>query len=246
MAKVKIIEASDRGILSPLLNERAASDALAAYYALYHPSDKVKLFASYSGSDQIRGFLVVALTGMDLFRPLAVPFVASEDVLHDLMKAALSPSRPVVVLLPLEQRDWGEAILDFTEIGISELFRLEPQNFEPILNVLVVEVDTPGGLPRYEIRSKTGAFAASGVNWVGDRFAEVYVEANTEGQSRSFATSVLSAIIQRMLGENVVPLFRQEDLAAVNTANLEELGFRPTGTRLMTAGAILKLDDEIK
>ena len=51
--------------------------------------EKVKLYVSYDGGGRPNSFLAMAQTGMDLFRPLAVPFVASPKNLRDLLDAAL-------------------------------------------------------------------------------------------------------------------------------------------------------------
>ena len=105
MTQVRLIDANEREQLAPLLNKQSASDALAAYCALLHPMEKVKLYVSYDGGARPNSFLAMAQTGMDLFRPLAVPFVASPKNLRDLLDAALSPGQPVLLSLPLEQRD---------------------------------------------------------------------------------------------------------------------------------------------
>ena len=161
MTQVKLIDAQERDQLAPLLNRQSANDALAAYLALIHPKEKVKLYVSFDGGGKPNGFLAIAQTGMDLFRPLAVPFVASSKNLHDLFDNALIPGQPVLLNLPLEQRDWLDEKLVLTETKITELLRLDPAGFKPIVNVLVVKVDMPNGLPRFEIRTRSGSAAAA-------------------------------------------------------------------------------------
>ena len=147
MARIHEIDTADREQLAPILNTEAVSDALATYCALHHPAEKVRLFVSQGGAGKPNGFMAVAQTGLDLFRPIAVPFVASSRILQDLLEIALKPGQPVLLYLPLEQRDWLKDDLLLTEPRITELLRIDPMSFRPIVNVLVLKVDSPTGLP---------------------------------------------------------------------------------------------------
>ena len=176
MSTYQVIEAEDRALLEPLLNQRSASDAIITYYALKHPVHKVNLVAALGSGGVPTSFLVSAQTGMDLFRPLVIPFVASSEALNQLLDIALVPDRPFILQMPIEQKAWLDSSFELSNIRTAELLRLDPAVFEPIINVLVLEVNTPDDYSRYEIRSTSGAYAASGVNWVGDEFAEVYID----------------------------------------------------------------------
>jgi hypothetical protein len=221
MTQVRMIKASERDELISLINTQSASDALAAYCALFHPEEKLKLYVSYDGGGRPNGFLAIAQTGMDLFRPLAVPFVASSKNLKELLDIALLPGQPVLLHLPLDQRDWLGEHLILSETKVTELLRLDPMSFKPIVNVLVMEVNTPSGLPRFEIKVKSGSHAAAGINWMGDRFSEIYLESDREARVRSLALSVIAAISNRLI---------------------EDIGFRSTGTRTLTAQVLLKAE----
>lgn len=240
MAGVREIGAEDRGQLAPLLNSQAASDALATYCALHHPAEKLKLYVSSAGGGKPNGFLAIAQTGMDLFRPLAVPFVASSKILQDLLKAVLKPGQPVLLYLPLEQRDWLMDDLILTETRITELLRLDPMSFKPIVNVLVVEVGTPNGLPRFEIRTSSGSSAVAGLNWIGERFSELYLEADHEARVRGLALSVISAMNNHLLQENRIPLFRFDATNNLDYQELMSIGYRSTGTRTLITQVLLK------
>lgn len=217
---------------------------MAAYYALRHPADRLNLYAYYPTNSGVNGFLVIARTGLDLFRPLAVPFVAQPAALAALLRAGLEPGRPVVLHLPLEQRSWAEATVDLSEVRVTELLRLDLRQFEPIVNVLVVESRTPGGWPRYEIRSGEVLRVAAGLNWKGPGFAEVYLEVEPAMRGQGYAESVLAAIAGRLLAESVVALYRVEDEDPFARMEAEQLGFRPTGIRALTAQAILRNEPE--
>jgi hypothetical protein len=238
MSTYQVIDAEDRALLEPLLNQRAASDAIVTYYALKHPARKIKLYSALGSGGKPSSFLVMAQTGMDLFRPLALPFVASSEVLNQLMDIAIAPDRPFILQIPLEQKDWLDSSFELSDVRTAELLRLDPGVFEPIINVLALEVDTPGEFSRFEIRSASGAFAAAGVNWIGDEYAEVYLDFDKEAIERKFAVSVLSSMSNKLLEQKHIPLFMREDSSAVAYQTLENVGFRSTGHRLITADGI--------
>jgi hypothetical protein len=244
MTHVRLIDAQERDQLASLLNRQSANDALAAYCALLHPIEKVKLFVSYDGGGKPNSFVAIAQTGMDLFRPLAVPFVATSKNLQELLSAALIPGQPVLLNLPLEQRDWLDENLVLSETKITELLRLDPVGFKPILNVLVVKVDMPNGLPRFEIRTRSGSAAAAGINWIGDRFAEIYLEADREAQIRGMGLSVIAAMSKHLLEENRIPLFGLDSRADLEFKELSDIGFRSTGTRMLIGQALYQFQIE--
>lgn len=239
MNEILRLDPSERGQLSRLLDDRSASDALAAYYALRHPAERVELYAYTPTPAGATGFLALAHTGLDLFRPLAIPFVASPRGLLGLLRAGLRPSRPVLLHLPLDQQAWLGDAVTLSESRPAELLRLDLRAFRPMVNVLVVETQSPGGWPRYEIRSGQTVFGAAGLNWKGPAFAEVYLEVSPEARQTAYGRSVLAAISGRLLSESIIALFRVEDQDLEARADAMGLGFRPTGIRTLTAQAVL-------
>lgn len=227
-----------------MLDDRSAADAMAGYYALHHPADRVTLYTFQPTRASIIGFLALARTGLDLFRPLAIPFIASPRGLTALLSAALKPNRPVVLQLPREQRAWAEEVVDLSDVQVAEVLRLDLREFEPIINVLVVESRSPGGWPRYEIRSGDTVYVAAGLNWKGPTFAEVYLDVDPSVRGRGFGKSVLAAIAGRLLGESLIALYRVADDDLTGRAEAEALGFRPTGLRILTAQAALREPEE--
>jgi GNAT superfamily N-acetyltransferase len=240
MTDVRRLPLAQRGDLASLLDERSAADAMAAYYALLHPDDRVTLFVYQPTRGGLSGFLALARTGLDLFRPLAVPFVGVAAGLTELLRAALRPGRPVVLQIPLEQRAWAREVAEMSDLHAAETHRLDLRRYKPILNVLVVESQSPNGWPRYEIHGPDGAIAAAGLNWKGTRFAEIYLDLSPRARGHAYGASVLSAIARRLIEEKVTPLLRVAagDLAA--KAEAEELGFRPTGIQTLTCHAVLR------
>jgi GNAT superfamily N-acetyltransferase len=240
MSEVRQVHAASRGQLARLLDERSAGDAMAAYYALHHSADSVKLYAYHPGKGGPTGFLAVARTGLDLFRPLVVPFVGQASALKALLLAALESARPVVLHLPLEQRSWAQEVVRLTGFRIYELLRLDPEEYHPVVNVLVMEATSPGGSPRYEIRSGELLRAASGVNWKGSTFAEVYLEVEPSSRGQGYGKSVLAANAGRLLSGGVVALYRVADDDLIGRREAAEVGFRPTGVRTLVGQAVLR------
>jgi hypothetical protein len=241
MGEVRSLTTTERQLLAPLLDLQSAADASAAYYALRHPADRVLLLGDFAGAETVRGFLAIARTGLDLFRPIAIPFAAHPMGLTNLLRAGLKPGQPVLLFLPLDQQAWVEELVELSDIRTMALFRLDPALFEPVLNVLVTPTKTPEGLPRFEARTPTGLHAAAGVNWRGERFAEVYMESDAEGHVRGFARSVLAAIVGQLLSERLIALFRIDELDAQSASEAHVIGFRRTGERTMMAQALLRL-----
>jgi hypothetical protein len=236
MTQVQRLSPDERQRLAVLLDEQSPADAAAEYYAIHHPSDKTRLFTVASNQGQPKGFLAVARTGLDLFRPLLVPFVGQADSLQALLRLVMPEIGAGILRIPVSQVGWldGAAVLD--EDSRFEILRLAPSRFEPILNVLVVESPTPDGSPRYEVRTADGEFAAAGINWMGDRFAEIYLQSSDGARRRRLTRSVLSAMLGRLLGERRHPLYlvRDSDLSARTEAF--QLGFRPTGLTVALMG----------
>ncbi len=240
MGEVRSLTTAERPLLAPLLDLQSAADASAAYYALRHPADRVQLLGDFAGAETVRGFLAIARTGLDLFRPVAIPFAAHPLGLNNLLRAGLKPGQPVLLFLPVDQQAWVEELLDLTDVRTMSLYRLDPALFEPVLNVLVTSTQSPEGLPRFEVRNPSGLHAAAGVNWRGDRFAEVYVESDAEGHARGFARSVLAAIVGQLLSERLLALYRVDELDTLAGAEAHAIGFRRTGERTVIAQALLR------
>lgn len=241
MAEVLRIPPAERYRLAPLLDPRLPSDAMVAYYGLQHPADRVVVYGYYQVAHSPSGFLALAQTGYDLFRPIAVPFVGSPPALRALLSVSLQPSRPVMLHLPAEQRAWAEGTVDLSDPRVLELHRLDTKAFRPEINVLVVPVPSPTGLPRFEVRSGDTVRASAGVNWKGDLFAEVYVESQPEAASQGHRRSALAAIAGQLLSEGRLPLYQVGEADVAAQAEAHWVGFRRTGDRSLLAQALLRV-----
>ena len=242
MKQIRMVEPGNRDQLIALFNLRSASDAILAYYALEHPFHRVKIFASYSESDQPTEFILLAQTGLDLFRSLLLPNVMAEETFGRLLHNALSPMQPILLYLPLDQRAWAERFLEISNSSVYELLRLERNSFNPLFNVLVTPNRGADGFMRFEINAQSGAHAAAGINWQGKSFAEVYVEADQESARRKFTVSVLSALCQYLLERKLTPLMRYDESFNIDYDSLDQMGFSSTGSRILLGQAIRKED----
>jgi len=242
MTSVQLIPREERGKLQNLVDIRSTSDAMAAYYGLEHPSERVSIYGYYPNGQVLSGFMTVASTGLDLFRPLIIPFTAKDEALRTLVAAALDPGRPYLIYLPIEQSESLIDLADIEPIALTNLLRLDTKRFEPVINVLVQKNEGLGGSPRFEIQSRGEGHAASGINWRSSQSVEIYVESDSSGYRRGFTKSVLAALIQDLLKEKIRILFRvaDDDYSAFEDAF--DLGFSPTNVRTLFAQIRLNRD----
>ena len=239
MQTVSSIDISRRSELEPLLDKYSVEDAMVAYYALDHPADKTRLYGYYGSGEKLTGFMVIAQTGFDLFRPVVLPFVPERKAFKYLIQTALSDQRNYLVTIPVEQRDILESVVDITETRISEIHRLNLSFYDRVINILAVRKENSSGWPRYEITSRKGGFAAAGVNWLSPYAVEIYTDADEEGRSRGFVTSVLSHIIEELMNEDRMVLHRLDDEDARGYMDAFSVGFRPTGVRTLISQIVI-------
>lgn len=242
MTSVQLIPREERRKLRNLVDIHSTSDAMAAYYGLEHPSELVSIYGYYPAGQVLSGFMAVASTGLDLFRPLLIPFAATDEAIRILIAAALDPGRPYLIYLPIEQSESLIDIAGIEPIAVTNLLRLDTNSFKPVMNVLVQKSEGPGGSPRFEIQSRGEGHAASGINWRSPQSAEIYVESDSSGYRRGFTKSVLAALIQDLLKERIRILFRvaDDDYSAFEDAF--DLGFSPTNVRTLFAQIRLNRD----
>ncbi|HUS85073.1 MAG: hypothetical protein MUO58_06960 [Anaerolineales bacterium] len=235
MTSVQLIPQVDRRKLRDLVDVHSTSDALAAYYGLEHPSERVSIFGYYPTDQVLSGFMAVASTGLDLFRPLLIPFAATDEAIRALIAEALDSGRPYLIYLPIEQSESLIGLAEIEPIAVTNLLRLDANRFQPVMNVLVQKSEGPGGSPRFEIQSQGEGHASSGINWRSPQSAEIYVESDPSGYRRGFTKSVLAALIQDLLKERIRILFRVADNDYSAFEDAFDLGFSPTNVRTLFA-----------
>jgi hypothetical protein len=235
MSEIRELSVQERQLIAKLVDHSSPTDALVAYYGIDHPPQKSKILGWFAGNGALLSIIVVAQTGMDLFRPLFVPFVARHERFSAMLEIAMDSHTGGLITMPLEQKAWLEGSANIANAQVLELYRLDPREFEPILNVLVVESGPDEMLPRYEIRSSEKIQAAAGLNWVGRKFAEVYLEFEPGVQRRQFPHSVLSATSAFLLDQGKIPLLRLEQSDDHSREVALDFGFRPVGNRTLFA-----------
>jgi len=242
MTSVQLIPHEERRKLLNLVDVHSISDAMAAYYGLDHPGERVSIFGYYPTDKVLSGFIAIASTGLDLFKPLVIPFAATNEAIRALIAAALEPGRPYLIYLPNEQSESLIGLAEIEPIAVTNLLRLETSRFQPLMNVLVQKNESPDGSPRFEIQSRGEGHAASGINWRSPQSAEIYVESDSSGYRRGFTKSVLAALIQDLIQEKIRILFRvaDDDYSAFEDAF--DLGFSPTNVRTLFAQIYLNRD----
>lgn len=242
---IRPLPCSERGTLARLLDLNSPADALPTYYALDHPCEKTLLYLYASDRAAPEGFLAIAQTGMDIFRPIIVPFLSSGAALREMLSYVLTDRRPYLLLLPDERLPALEAHFDLQVLERETLYRLEESLFKPVQNVLVVEDVSPDGQPRYLLQSRRNPGIAAGVNWKSGRASEIYLTGLERGEvSEAALRSVASALVQRLLAERRMILIRMPQNATTVRTALEGLGFVSTHQRLALCEVQLRRDDE--
>jgi hypothetical protein len=238
MPNIELIPCEKRDALRSLIDVRSAADALASYYGLVHECERVQLYGYYPNNHSLSGFLAVAQTGIDLFRPLAVPFLGTRQALQEMVLGVLKPGRHYLIYLPVEQQEYLIGMAGLSQIMVSNLLRLDPRVFQPLLNVLVEQRHTPDGHPRFDIQSSNG-FAAAGINWRTQYAAEIYAEGDQPGYRRGFTKAVLGALISQLIQEGLTVFLRIPDDDYRSFEDAFDLGFKPTGVRQLFADLLI-------
>ncbi len=236
-----------RQAIQHLLEPRSAADALASYYALYHPEERSTLVLHRDRSGRVDGFLALCRTGMDLFRPLLTLRSESEDVAAELLASALAPEAAVIIAVPLDMQPVIEAFFAVSGEVAASVYRLDRRDFQPVINVLVTRAPTPGGDPRFVIRGQSfdrGArpvgptLAAAGVNWRSPDFGDIYVQTDPKVRGRGLGKSVVSTLCTWLLEQNVTPLYTFPDDNEASGRLASSLGFRDSGARVFLSDGV--------
>ncbi|MBN1317489.1 MAG: GNAT family N-acetyltransferase [Anaerolineales bacterium] len=229
-----------RQSIQHLLNTHSPGDALANYYALNHPDDRTILNVHRNKDGRADGFLSICRTGIDLFRPLLTLKAENQTIAAELLDTALPPKAAVIIAVPLDMAPIIDAFFTISGETSVQVYRLEPGNFEPIINVLVTRAPTPGGDPRFVVREQSfdrGAqpkgptIATAGINWRSPQFADIYVHTEHRARGRGLGKSVVSSLCNWLLEQNITPLYSAGEENQQSISLARGLGFRPTGVK---------------
>lgn len=241
-----------RRAIRHLLREREPADAMAAYYALYHPDNRTTLVLPPSADGQPPdGYVALSRTGIDLFRPLVTMRLptdrnpAAAEATAALLRQAIGPGLPVILSAPDRYLPLLRALFDIQAEERLRLYVLDSRRFEPIINVLVTQGAGAGGLARFAIRSsQTGqeeVAATASLNWQSPQFAEIAVTTRPQFRRQGWGRSVVAALCQYVLDSGRTPLYvvSEENAASIQLA--ESVGFQDTGVREAFLQATLRL-----
>lgn len=234
---------AQRQAIQALLGAHNPADAHAAYYALYHPDNRTQLVTYPAGVSPATGYLCLSRTGIDLFRPLATLRLPANDPAgtFDLLYTALMPGQSLFLHIPQAYYPLLNAFFDFQTVQNLALYRLDSQQFEPIINVLVSRNDSPDKLPRFIIRDNNGQIGASaGVNWLSPHFADISVHTQPQHRQRGWGRSVVSALVHYLRDSGRIPLYAVHEQNEPSRNLAESLSFTDTGHRQLFLEATLR------
>jgi len=220
-----------RRAIRPLLSPTDPGDALASYYALWHDPRRTHLTLHRDVQGRVDGFLAVCQTGADLFRPLVTLRAPDAQAVGELLREALPPNRPYQVVVPAALASAVREQMELDRSRLLQLYKLDVARFQPILNVLVQRVNSPDGVPHFQIESQGQVVAMSGTNWRSPAFAELFVYVHPSGRGRGWGQSVVSACTTALLAEGLWPLYMVEEGNELSLRIAEALGYVDTGLR---------------
>lgn len=237
--------ADKRRAIRRLLDEKDPADARDAYYALHHPDEKTQLVTQSAGQGGTAGYICLARTGADLFRPLVtlrfseraatggVDIEKATALVHDAIPVGAS------LILSVQEKYLPvlEALLDIHSEERTRILVLDRGRFQPIINVLVTQSESHDGLPRFIARSSAGddtdgrgeILASAGLNWRSPHFAEIYVHTKAPYRRKGLGRSVVASIVQHTLDSGRRPLYaaNADNRASIQLA--ESVGFVDIG-----------------
>lgn len=229
-----------RANLRVLLDPRRAGDALASYYSFFHPAAKTKIWVHQSPAGRLDGFILRAQTGMDLFRPLATLRALDASAAAGLLQAAFPSPQAAMYSFPEPLGLWVLPLLAVETMMPLHVLRLNPARLEPLINILVQRTNSPGGLPRYEIRNENRLLAAAGINWQSPDWAEIFVQTDPDVRERGYGRSVCAALCRHLLEEKKSVLYAVEEKNSASMRLAEGIGFEDTGEReILCSGSVL-------
>ncbi len=239
--------AEKRQAIRSLLHDRDPADAQATYYAFHHPDEKIQLITYPRESSLAEGYICLARTGIDLFRPLItmrLPNSAGSretdfNRAAELIHSSIPEGMGVILSTLSEYQPLLGALFEIQQEQHLKVLALDRTRFEPVINVLVTKAESYNGLPRYIIRQQNQTanndvgeiLASAGLNWRSSYFAELYVHTKSSFRRQGLGLSVVSAIAQHVLEMEQTPLYVANTDNDASMQLARSLGFVDTGAR---------------
>jgi GNAT superfamily N-acetyltransferase len=245
-----------RRAIRHLLNERHVADAMAAYYAFYHPDSRTSLVTYPPGAGRASGYVCLSRTGIDLFRPLVtlrLPLdsdtgqpdpAATADLIHQAIPAGSS----LFLSGPAAYHPLISALFAIDLDTRLKVYTLREADFEPVINVLVTQEADVNGLPHFTIRQNpaggpTGRgelLASASANWQSPHFTEISVRTHQSHRRQGFGRSVVAALAQEVLRSGRTPVYVLSEDNTASSQLAESVGFADTGHRQFMIQGTLK------
>lgn len=224
----------NRRAIRHLLDDQQAADGMAAFFAFYYADAKTELRPFGLETGKAQGYVCLARTGLDLFRPLVTMRLPIHDLeaSADMLYQAIPQNVPIIVNVPQAYGPLLRALMDIESEEPLLLFRLRQTLFEPIVNVLITEDKGSNGLPRFIIRDRQHdnvVVASAGLNWQTAVFSEIAVSTHPQYRRQGYGRSVVAAMANYILAHGRSPLYV---VAETNTASIQlaqQVGFMDTG-----------------
>jgi L-amino acid N-acyltransferase YncA len=232
---------SKRRAIRHLLREHDPADAMAVYYAFHHLDAKTNLIITPEEGARADGYVALSRTGMDLFRPLVTMRLPVDQGPQGygaslaLLRRALGPGMPVIVSVPQRYMPLIRAVFDIQAEETLRIYELDPQRFEPVINVMVVQSEGANGLPNFLIQSRQSGemetVAMAGLNWQSPTFGEIAVMTKPEHRRQGWGQSVVSAMVQHLLDNGRMPLYAVSETNQASLQLASSVGFNDSGAR---------------
>jgi GNAT superfamily N-acetyltransferase len=234
-----------RTAIRHLLDERQPGDALADYYAYYHPQQRTQLVIHPAGAGRADGYIGISRTAVDLFRPFVTMRLPLDDhsACWELITKALPPAASIILYAPAEYEPLLRAFFEIESEDRLQVLVLDRGRYEPIINVLVTQSEGSNGLPRFMIRStqdRSQILTASSLNWQTDYFAELSVFTAPEQRRQGRGRSVVAAMCQHLLDNGRTPLYAVSESNLASRRLAESTGFVDLGIRRLLLQATRK------
>jgi RimJ/RimL family protein N-acetyltransferase len=227
-----------RRAVRPLLDQIKPADALETYYTFYHSDERTSLVVYPPGAQEAEGYIALSRTGMDLFRPLVTMRLPLNDhqASSELVQSALPEGAPSIIYAPDNHAPLLSAFIDIQVEERVRVLVLDHVRFEPVINVLVTQEQSPNGLPRFVIRSRQDddrVAASASINWQTPTFAEISVFTEADHRRQGWGHSVVAALCQHILEDGRTPLYTVGENNRPSLQLAESSGFIDQGIRRM-------------
>ncbi len=223
-----------RQLIQRLIEDNSIVDAPTAYYALYYDPNRSQIAVSLRTSGRPQGFAGRFQTGQDLFRPLVTLRCNTAEVAADLLAQLLIVGRPYLFFVNARQFSYLGGSVEVHSQRLLHIYYLDSRYFRPTINVLVRELLSPDGLPRYEINNGEHR-AVAGLNWQSPGFAEVYVQVDPPVRKRGWGQAVVTACTEYVVRSGRQPLYLVEPENEDSLRLAGAVGYVDSGARQIYA-----------